>query len=106
MGSILYIKTCPPKGGDTLFASMYAAYEALSDRMKAYLEGMTAVHDGEENYRGTYKYAGMDDKAGLSARGTPGGAHASGDRARRRCTSTAASPAASSACRATRATRS
>ena len=63
MGSILYIKTCPPKGGDTLFASMYAAYEALSDRMKAYLEGLTAVHDGEENYRGTYKYAGMDDKA-------------------------------------------
>ena len=41
MGSILYIKTCPPKGGDTLFASMYAAYEALSDRMKAYLDGLT-----------------------------------------------------------------
>ncbi|HUB16002.1 MAG TPA: TauD/TfdA family dioxygenase [Acetobacteraceae bacterium] len=63
MGSILYIKTCPPKGGDTLFASMYAAYEALSDRMKAYLDGMQAVHDGEENYRGTYKYAGVADKA-------------------------------------------
>ena len=63
MGSILYVKTCPPKGGDTLFASMYAAYEALSDRMKAYLDGMTAVHDGEENYRGTYKNFGMQDKA-------------------------------------------
>jgi taurine dioxygenase len=63
MGSILYIKTCPPKGGDTLFASMYAAYEALSDRMKTYLDGMMALHDGEENYRGTYKYAGVDDKA-------------------------------------------
>jgi taurine dioxygenase len=25
MGSILYIRTCPPRGGDTLFASMYAA---------------------------------------------------------------------------------
>jgi taurine dioxygenase len=35
MGSILYIKECPPAGGDTLFASMYAAYDALSDRMKA-----------------------------------------------------------------------
>ena len=35
MGSILYIRKCPPRGGDTLFASMYAAYEALSDRMKA-----------------------------------------------------------------------
>ncbi len=63
MGSILYIKTCPPKGGDTLFASMYAAYEALSDKMKSYLEGMTALHDGEENYRGTYKNFGIADKA-------------------------------------------
>src|SRR3984957_5293415 len=63
MGSILYIKQCPPRGGDTLFANMYAAYEALSDRMKTYLEGLTAVHDGEENYRGTYAYAGVQDKA-------------------------------------------
>jgi taurine dioxygenase len=63
MGSILYIKQCPPKGGDTLFASMYAAYEALSDRMKAYLAGMTAVHDGEDAYRGTYANYGVQDKA-------------------------------------------
>lgn len=62
MGSILYIKTCPPKGGDTLFSSMYAAYEALSDRMKSYLEDLVAVHDGEENYRGTYKNFGVEDK--------------------------------------------
>ena len=27
MGSILYIKQCPPRGGDTLFANMYAAYD-------------------------------------------------------------------------------
>jgi len=46
MGSILYIRQCPPRGGDTLFANMYAAYEALSDRMKKYLEGLTATHDG------------------------------------------------------------
>ena len=62
MGSILYIKECPPRGGDTLFASMHAAYEALSDRMKAYLHGLTAVHDGEESYRGTYKNLGVEDK--------------------------------------------
>ena len=37
---------------------MYAAYEALSDRMKAYLDGLIAVHDGEESYRGTYKNLG------------------------------------------------
>ena len=62
MGSILYIKTCPPKGGDTLFANMYAAYEALSDRMKQYLEGLTAIHDGEDSYRGTYANYGVKDK--------------------------------------------
>ena len=46
MGSILYLHTLPSMGGDTVFASMYAAYDALSDRMKAYLEGLTATHDG------------------------------------------------------------
>ncbi|MET0182428.1 MAG: TauD/TfdA family dioxygenase [Caulobacterales bacterium] len=51
MGSILYMKIVPDSGGDTLFASMYAAYDALSDKMKAYLEGLTAVHDAEHVYR-------------------------------------------------------
>ena len=37
---------------------MYAAYEALSDRMKAYLEGLSAVHDGEHVYRGIYANVG------------------------------------------------
>jgi taurine dioxygenase len=47
MASMLYNHTVPPDGGgDTMFASMYAAYDALSPRMKAYLEGLTAVHDG------------------------------------------------------------
>jgi len=47
LGSILYIHTIPPNhGGDTIFVSMYAAYEALSDRMKTYLEGLDALHDG------------------------------------------------------------
>lgn len=62
MGSILYIHRCPPAGGDTLFASMYAAYEALSARMKAYLDGLLALHDGEDAYRGTYKNLGVADK--------------------------------------------
>lgn len=62
MGSILHIKTCPPRGGDTLFASMYAAYEALSARMKKYLEGMTALHDGEHVYRGLFRNYGLADK--------------------------------------------
>jgi len=47
LGSMLYNHTVPPDGGgDTMFASMYAAYEALSPRMKAYLSGLSATHDG------------------------------------------------------------
>ena len=47
LGTMLYNHTVPPNGGgDTQFASMYAAYDALSPRMKTYLEGLTATHDG------------------------------------------------------------
>jgi taurine dioxygenase len=44
LGSILYARDVPPVGGDTLFASMYAAYEALSEGLKQTLEGLRAVH--------------------------------------------------------------
>ena len=63
MGTILYIKRCPPKGGDTLFASMYAAYEALSERMRTYLSGLTAIHDGEHVYRGLFDDHGQAERA-------------------------------------------
>lgn len=46
MGSILRLTQVPPTGGDTLFSSMYAAYDALSDRMKAFVGTLTASHDG------------------------------------------------------------
>ncbi len=52
MGSILHAQILPPQGGDTLWASMYAAYDALSDRMKAFLDGMTALHDFGYSYSG------------------------------------------------------
>jgi len=61
LGSILYLHTVPEFGGDTLFSNMYAAYDALSDRMKEYLDGLTARHDGEQQYRGRYKDRVTDD---------------------------------------------
>jgi taurine dioxygenase len=45
MGSILKAVQLPTYGGDTCFASMYAAYDALSGAMRRMLDGMEAVHD-------------------------------------------------------------
>ena len=44
MGSVLYAVDVPAYGGDTLFASQYAAYDALSSGLKIMLEGMRALH--------------------------------------------------------------
>lgn len=44
MASILYALEIPPAEGDTLYCDMAAAYEGLSDDMKARIDGMNAVH--------------------------------------------------------------
>lgn len=43
MATLLLARTVPPVGGDTLFANMYAAYDALSDGMKNLLGGLVGV---------------------------------------------------------------
>ena len=50
LGSILYAREVPDFGGDTLFANMYLAYDALSDGMRRMLDGMTAVHSARRSY--------------------------------------------------------
>jgi Taurine catabolism dioxygenase TauD, TfdA family len=40
LGSILYAREVPDFGGDTLFANMYLAYDALSDGMRRMLDGI------------------------------------------------------------------
>ncbi len=50
LGSILYALESPAKGGDTLFASMCDAYDALSDGLKATLDGLTAIHSAGDTY--------------------------------------------------------
>lgn len=52
MASILHMHKVPKQGGDTLWANMYAALEALSDPIRTLLNGLSAVH--EANYGGFY----------------------------------------------------
>jgi len=44
MATMLVAREVPPHGGDTMFASMYAAYEALSPGMQCMLDGLRAVN--------------------------------------------------------------
>ncbi len=45
LGSVLRCVIAPEFGGDTMWASMYAAYEALSDKMQRMLSDLVAIHD-------------------------------------------------------------
>ncbi|HCO43722.1 MAG TPA: taurine dioxygenase [Gammaproteobacteria bacterium] len=44
VGATLLAREVPPVGGDTLFANMYLAYEALSHGMRGLLDGLRAVN--------------------------------------------------------------
>jgi taurine dioxygenase len=62
LGSILHLHTVPAVGGDTLFASALAAYEVLSPHMQAFLDRLTATHDGGPVYRMQNAKDGIDDR--------------------------------------------
>ena len=61
LGTMLQLHQLPSQGGDTLFASMYAAWEALSAPMQAFLETLNARHESEHVYRGRYSDRNVDD---------------------------------------------
>jgi taurine dioxygenase len=52
LGAVLLARELPEYGGDTMFASMYAAYDALSDGLKKTLDGLRAVHAKTRAYEG------------------------------------------------------
>ena len=61
LGTMLQLHHLPSQGGDTLFASMYAAWDALSAPMRAFLETLNARHESEHVYRGRYSDRDVDD---------------------------------------------
>jgi taurine dioxygenase len=63
LATMLQLHVLPSSGGDTLFASMFAAFETLSPALQAFLAKLTATHDSEHVYRGRYADRGVDDSA-------------------------------------------
>jgi taurine dioxygenase len=51
LGTVLKSVIVPPRGGDTLWASMTAAYNGLSAPLQKLLEGLTAVHDFSHGFK-------------------------------------------------------
>ena len=68
MGSILVARELPPSGGDTLFASMAAAYDSLSEGLKATLETLRAVHTADHIYGPEGFLSNSDQGADLKGR--------------------------------------
>jgi len=69
---ILYSLEVPPSGGNTYFADMYAAYDALDDDMKDRIQDRIAIHDAARNSAGMMRkgYTQVTD-----VRETPGARH-------------------------------
>ena len=61
LGSLLYALEVPSRGGDTMFANMYSAYDALSPGLKSTLEGLRAVHSSRHVFGRAGYHAGRKD---------------------------------------------
>ena len=66
LGSILVARELPNAGGDTLFADLAAAYDALSDGLKRTLRGLRVVHSNRHLYgpEGYYRKTDLAERLG------------------------------------------
>ena len=80
MGSVLHLHTVPACGGDTLFSSMYAAWDALSEPMKALLAPLEARHESAHLFDHLYGKGNGEAAQRMAERGTSRRAHAPRDR--------------------------
>ena len=64
LGSMLFAHEVPISGGDTVFASMYKAYETLSDGLKSTLSNLRARHSSVHVFGAARAANGNDDTVG------------------------------------------
>tara|TARA_B110000495_G_scaffold193031_1_gene197797 strand:- start:194 stop:1018 length:825 start_codon:yes stop_codon:yes gene_type:complete len=62
LGSILHGVIVPEKGGDTMFASMSAAFEGLSPAMQDFVSRLTAIHDFSFGFQESLNEPGGRDR--------------------------------------------
>lgn len=65
VGTMLYAMEVPSKGGDTIFANMFAAYDELPDDLKRKIEGRTALN--VYDYQNAATVRGSEPKDGVPA---------------------------------------
>lgn len=66
-GSILHGVETTNAGGNTLFANMYAAYDALTDAMKARIENLRVIHDHDHVIGMSKELSAKQDKGRYDA---------------------------------------
>jgi taurine dioxygenase len=66
--TVLYGDVIPPVGGDTLFSSQYAAWEALPAEMKSLLEDQHGIHSARRGYSRQGMYGERDKGRSMAIR--------------------------------------
>jgi len=69
--TLLHAQIAPPYGGDTLWASATAAYEALSEPMQKLLEGLYAIHDFRQGFQESLAEPGGPERLAAAIESNP-----------------------------------
>ena len=71
MGAVLVARMIPPCGGDTSWSSNVAAYNALSEPFRRFLDGLSAEHDFKRGFSQEEYADGDEEKWNEKAKNNP-----------------------------------
>jgi len=71
LGSIVRGIVIPEKGGDTMWSSLTAAYQGLSDKMQQFLSGLNAVHDFAHGFKESLAEPGGRERLSQALKDNP-----------------------------------